>query len=52
MNLLKMKTTSDKPLLDDDLWVKSEGDRKLVLAQRRYVLNMLTYCDLEDIKGD
>ena len=59
MNLLKMKATSDKPdhvLLDDNLWIKSKDDRKLLLAQvtKEICLNkMLTLLShQEDIQKD
>ena len=61
MHLVKMKATSDKPdhvLLDDDLWIKSKDNRKLVLAQvtkeicLKYV-DILSHHNLEDdIQGD
>uniref|UniRef100_A0A1X7UEB4 DUF6589 domain-containing protein n=1 Tax=Amphimedon queenslandica TaxID=400682 RepID=A0A1X7UEB4_AMPQE len=56
-----MKATSDKPdlvLLDDDLWIKSKDNRKLVLAHvtkeicLKYV-DILAHHNLEqDIQGD
>ena len=59
MNLLKMKATSDKPdhvLLDDNLWIKSKDDRKLLLAEvtKEICLNkMLTLLShQEDIQKD